>query len=154
VIVVLPLPGPDGPAPAPLPPAPIRVTTDATATGVPLFNPATTPPGVYIRWDAWTGADAVFRFAGNCIGCGARTWRHDRGGDDVRGPFGDHTCVEIDEEDLRGQLGDEAEVPDGTSFPRCAVCWNEDRERYQLAMDRAVAAFRKRTPAAEPGTLF
>jgi predicted RNA methylase len=142
VIVVLPVPGKAGPVKA-ASGEPVRVTTDRTATGASLFDPATAKPGVYVRYDAWAGADAVFRFAGDCIGCGARTWRHDHGGDDVRGPFGDHTGMPLDVEDLEGNGVD---VPEGTTFPRCAVCWNE-ADRYRVAIDRAI---RKLKAAARP----
>lgn len=148
VIVVLPVPGEGQTEVA----APVRVTFDRTAEGVPLFNPATARPGTYVHRDAWRGADAVFRFAGNCTGCGARTWRHDHGGDDVRGPFGDHTAVPITDEDLRGEIG--GEIPEDVSFPRCATCWNE-YEGYRKALDRAVAQFRAQEAAKRaPATLF
>ena len=155
VIVVLPVPG--GPEPAVSTEGePVRVTFDRTAERFPLFNPATAKPGVYVHFDSWGGADAVFRFRGNCTGCGARTWAHDHGNDDVRGAFGDYTAMPMDEEDLAGEI--DGDVPEGTSFPRCATCWN-DGDRYRRALAKAAALFRARKPEPEPaselaGTLF
>jgi predicted RNA methylase len=146
VIVVLPVPG------AAAKGEPVRVTFDSTGNGLPRFNPATAKPGTYVHFDAWTGADTVFRFTGNCTGCGVKTWRHDHGNDDVRGTFGDHTGMPMTDEDLRGELGDD--VPEGTSFPRCSQCWNE-YGRYRTALDKAVALFKAQQEAdAGPATLF
>lgn len=144
VIVVLPVPG--GTPAASMDGEPVRVTFDRTAERVPLFNPATAKPGTYVHYDNWASADAVFRFRGNCTGCGAKTWGHE-GGDDPRGVSGEHTAMPMDEEDLAGEI--DGDVPEGTSFPRCATCWN-DGDRYRRALDKAVALFRARKPEPEP----
>jgi predicted RNA methylase len=94
VIAVIAVPG--GPPAA----EPARVTFDRTA-GAPVFNPAAAGPGVYVHRETWgTGRDRVFRFTGNCLGCGAPTWRHDDGDDDVRGCFGDYTGMPVTRADL------------------------------------------------------
>ena len=149
VIVVLTVPGAGQAKKAD---APVRVTVDKTSEGLPLFNAATAKPGVYVHYDSWGGTDAVFRFAGNCVGCGVKTWQHDKGGDDIRGAFGDHTCVAITDEDLRSEV--DGDVPEGTRFPRCSLCWNE-YDRYRKALDEAVRLFREQHQAQQaPATLF
>lgn len=143
VIVIINVPGGTedaGPAGA----EPVRVTFDNTATSAPRFNPRTAKPGVYVAYDSWGwGRDRVFRFRGKCIGCGVPTWRHDDGDDDVRGAFGDNTGMPLDAEDLACLDG--VEVPEGTTFPRCALCWNE-YERYELVMKRARALLTAKSP--------
>jgi predicted RNA methylase len=116
---------------------PARVTTDHTSWGAPLFNAATARPGVYVRYDPWRLRDVVFRYAGACIGCGARTWAHDDGDDDRRGPFGDYTCMALNREDFPGT----ARLPDTAWFPRCAVCW-DDHDRTRRARRQALASLR------------
>jgi predicted RNA methylase len=142
VIVTIPVP-----APALTAPGVIRVTTDRTAGRLPMFDPAASAPGVYVH-DSWTRADHVFRFRGDCIGCGRRTWAHDDGHDDVRGVFGDYTHCPLTDEDFDGVEG--LDVPEDLSIPRCAACWNE-REAYERATRKAVAMLRRggraRTPA-------
>jgi predicted RNA methylase len=113
--------------------APVRVTCDQTATGVPLFSPVTSAPGVYVRYDPWTGRDRVFRHTGACTGCGAPTWRHDDGDDNVRGCFGDYLGVPITAADLGGH-----DVPPGATFARCAAC-RQDGARSERALIRARA---------------
>ena len=88
----------------------------------------------------------------NCVGCGVKTWQHDKGGDDIRGAFGDHTCVAITDEDLRSEV--DGDVPEGTRFPRCSLCWKE-YDRYRKALDEAVRLFREEHQAQQaPATLF
>lgn len=110
---------------------PVWVTFDRTATGAPVFSPVTAAPGVYVHHDPWTGRDRVFRHTGACIGCGVPTWRHDDGGDDVRGCFGDYLGVPITAEDLGGH-----DMPPGTAFARCAACW-QDSARSDRTLCRA-----------------
>ena len=149
VIAVIPVPG--GPVTREAVPGggeAVRVTTDVTAWREPLFVPAAAAPGVYIH-DSWAGRDRVFRFAGHCIGCGAKTWAHDDGDDDPRGPFGFHTSHPLTGEDFTAA----AAAPADVSFPECAGCRYGDYERHQAAMDRALAAVRARRgprPARQP----
>lgn len=143
VIAVIQVP-PGRPAP---PGEPARVTTDGTAWRDPLFHAATARPGVYVRYDPWHGSDRVFRFAGTCIGCGARTWAHDDGEDDVRGPFAGSTCVALTREDFP----DTAAVPPGARFPRCAACW-DDAARRCRALDRALRTALAQAGAGHPRT--
>jgi hypothetical protein len=92
---------------------PVRVTTDRTAWRDPLFHAATARPGVYVRYDPWRCQDTIFRFTGACAGCGASTWAHDHGDDDVRGPFAEHTCVALTRDDFPGA----APLPGDARFP-------------------------------------
>jgi predicted RNA methylase len=124
---------------------PIRVTTDSTNWRERLFNPVAFRPGAYERWDPWQQRDVVFRFAGNCIGCGANTWAHDDGCDDVRGPFGASTCVPLIAEDFPG-----VQVPWDASFPRCADCW-DDQQRSERARQAALATLVPGAAGRVPG---
>jgi predicted RNA methylase len=110
------------------------VTTDATGWRYPWFRPAVAAPGVYAH-DSFGGAGRVFRFTGNCIGCGTRTWAHDDGNDDPRGPFGANTCTWLLREELPGDSG----APDDARFPRCWPC-SQDDDLNQAARARALAA--------------
>jgi hypothetical protein len=122
------------------------VTTDRTAWRDPLFHAATARPGVYVHYDPWRRRDRVFRFAGACVGCGARTWAHDDGDDDVRGPFAGHTCVALTREDFP----DGAPVADDARFPRCAACW-DDAILRQRALGRAQCLALTRAGAGQSG---
>jgi hypothetical protein len=88
----------------------------------------------------------MFRFTGKCAGCGAPTWRHDDGDDDVRGPFGDHTGMPIGAEDLRDPARPDLDVPDGASFPRCAAC-RHDEEQSARAIETARGRLTVKPPA-------
>ena len=110
------------------------VSTDATGWHYPWFRPSAAEPGVYAH-DDFGGRGRVFRFAGNCLGCGAQTWAHDDGGDDPRGPFGSNLCTWL----FREEFDDDSGVPDGARFPRCWAC-SQDDDRSQAAKDRALAA--------------
>ena len=146
VITVIPVPG--GPLTREAIPGSeaVRVTTDVTAWREPLFVPAAAAPGVYVH-DSWAGSSRVFRFTGHCIGCGAKTWAHDDGDDDPRGPFGPHTGHPITSQDFGGDAG----VPEDAAFPECAGCRYGDYERHQAALDRALAALRA-APRPQPVT--
>lgn len=116
------------------------VTTDATGWHYPWFRPSVAAPGAYAH-DSFAGAGRVFRFTGNCIGCGRRTWAHDDGHDDPRGPFGANTCDWLLREEFPGDSG----VPHHARFPRCWPC-SQDDDLNQAARARALAALR---PAPE-----
>ena len=141
VIVIIPVAGQDVAATAD---EPMRVTFDRTAERVPLFDPATAAPGVYIHHDAWMMQDTVFRFRGKCIGCRRPTWAHDHGNDDVRGVFGDYTAMPLDSEDFESYEGaDGLDIPADVTLPRCAECWNTG-EAYERANRRALAELKRR----------
>lgn len=135
VIAVIPVPG--GPVTREVIPGggeAVRVTTDWSAWGAPLFIAAVAEPGVYVHATGWN-TGRVFRFAGNCIGCGAKTWAHDDGDEDVRGAFGPNTCDWL----FRSEFPEDSGVPANVAFPRCWAC-HDDAARHQTAVARALAA--------------
>jgi predicted RNA methylase len=137
VLAVVPVPG--GPAVTTEVPGVgtvTRVTTDATGWHYPWFRPAAAAPGVYAH-DSFGGAGRVFRFTGNCTGCGARTWAHDDGHDDARGPFGANTCTWL----LREEFPGDSDVSDDARFPRCWPC-SQDDDLNQAARAGALALLR------------
>ena len=123
------------------------VTTDVTGWHYPLFRPAVATPGAYAH-DSFGGSGRVFRFAGNCTGCGARTWAHDDGQDDARGPFGTYTCMWL----FREEFPDDSGVPDDARFPRCWPC-SQDDDLNQAARAGALALLRDaQEEQGRPGT--
>lgn len=127
----------------------------------PYFDPETAPPGVYTA--GGLGGERVFRFTGNCVGCGARTWHHDHDAGDIRGPFGLNLCVSLDWYNLPDSARDR--VADDAWWPRCGRCWSSqaktriavgrvlaslDRPRQDPPPDPAPAPRRPRRPARAP----
>jgi hypothetical protein len=128
-----------------VPDGPVRVSLDRTATRMRRFHPPTARRGIYIE-SGLGGRDRVFRWAGDCAGCGERTWAHDDGGDDVRGPFGWWTAFPLYSEDFAG-----GQVPDDASWPRCGACWNSSHKTDEIK--RTIRA--RAVGAPEPAlTLF
>jgi hypothetical protein len=110
-LIVIRAPGgrvPDGPA---------QVSLDPTTIRKRRFHPPAARRGTYVEHDSYWGRDRVFGWAGDCLGCGQRTWAHGDGEDDVRGPFGLWTACPLTASSFAG-----GQVPAGGSWPRCAAC--------------------------------
>jgi hypothetical protein len=92
--------------------------------------------------DGWNGSTSTrtATYAGACALCGTRTY-HDTGGDDPRGPLGDHAAAELDPADY-GAVG--------AIVPACFLCQNDTEERYTRALRLAerVGAWRYPEPSA------
>lgn len=109
-----------------VPEGPVRVSLDLTAIRMRRFHPPTGRRGVYIE-SGFGGRDRIFRWAGDCVGCGQRTWAHDDGADDVRGAFGWWTGCPV----TAGDFADE-QVPEDASWPRCGACWNSSEKTDEI----------------------
>lgn len=111
----------------PVPDGPARVSLDLTGVRTPRFHPPTGRRGTYIAYDPWWGRDRIFRWAGDCVGCGQRTWAHDGGDDDPRGQFGWWTACPLTAEYLAG-----GQVPADASWPWCGACWNSGEKTGEM----------------------
>ena len=109
-----------------VPDGPVRVSLDLTATWRRRFHPPTGRRGIYIE-SGFGGRDRIFRWAGDCVGCGQRTWAHDDGADDVRGAFGWWTACPVTD----GDFADE-QMPADASWPRCGACWNSGKKTDEI----------------------
>ncbi len=95
---------------------------------------------VTVYRDGWTGDTRTARYAGRCIGCGVRTYSDD-GGNDPRGPMGDHAAMPLDPADYGAT---------GATVPACFLCQNDTEERYRRTLNRARRAGTWRTPEPDP----
>lgn len=77
--------------------------------------------------DGWTGELRTATFAGRCILCGRRTYQ-DTGGNDPRGPMGDHAASPLDPAEYGAT---------GREVPACFLCLNDTESRYRMALNRA-----------------
>jgi hypothetical protein len=109
-----------------VPDGPVEVSLDLTAIRMRRFHPPTGRRGTYIE-SGFGGRDRVFRWAGDCAGCGQRTWAHDDGADDVRGAFGWWTACPL----TSGNFAD-GQVPADASWPRCGACWNSSEKTEEI----------------------
>jgi predicted RNA methylase len=112
-------------------PGPVRVSLDLTAIRMRRFHPPTARRGTYI--ESGRGRDRIFRWAGDCVGCGQRTWAHDDGDDDARGAFGWWTACQLNAGDF-----EDGQVPAHASWPRCGACWNS-AEKYDEIKQKILA---------------
>jgi predicted RNA methylase len=143
VLVVIRAPG--GRAPD----EPVRVSLDLTVTWMRRFHPPTGRRGTYIE-SGFGGRDRIFRWAGDCVGCGQRTWAHDDGADDVRGAFGSWTACPMTASDFADE-----QMPDDASWPRCGACWNDSEETDEIKRKILTHDVGGPVGAAEPAlTLF
>jgi predicted RNA methylase len=110
-----------------VPDGPVRVTLDLTAIRMRRFHPPTARRGTYIE-SGFGGRDRVFRWAGDCLGCGQRTWAHDDGDDDPRGSFGWWTACPMTAADYFAA----GQVPDDANWPRCGACWNSGEKTGEI----------------------
>jgi predicted RNA methylase len=120
VLVVIRAPG------GRVPDEPVRVSLDLTVTWMRRFHPPTGRRGTYIE-SGFGGRDRIFRWAGDCVGCGQRTWAHDDGADDVRGAFGWWTACPLTASDFADE-----QMPDDAIWPRCGACWNDSEETDEI----------------------
>lgn len=77
--------------------------------------------------DGWTGDTRTARYVGACVLCGRRTYDDD-GGNDPRGPMGDHAAAPLDPAEY-GAVG--------AIVPACFLCLNDTEQRYRMALHRA-----------------
>ena len=132
-----------------VPPGPVRVSLDLTAIRMRRFHPPTGRRGAYIE-SGFGGRDRIFRWAGDCAGCGQRTWAHDDGADDVRGPFGWWTACPLNAGDLA-----EDPLPADASWPRCGACWNSSEKTDEIKRKILAGETGGQADDAEPAlTLF
>jgi len=109
-----------------VPDGPVRVSLDLTAIRMRRFHPPTGRRGVYIE-SGFGGSDRIFRWAGDCMGCGQRTWAHDDGADDVRGAFGWWTACPMTASDFTGE-----QMPTDANWPRCGACWDSGEKTDEI----------------------
>lgn len=89
--------------------------------------------------DGFTGEMRTATFVGVCVNCGIRTFS-DTGGNDPRGPLGDHAAAPFYPADYSAQ---------GEIVPACFRCQNDTRERYLQALSLAETAGRWVYPAKD-----
>jgi hypothetical protein len=93
--------------------------------------------------DGWNGSTSTrtATYAGSCVLCGVRTYT-DTGGDDPRGPLGDHAAAELDPAEYGAT---------GAIVPACFLCGNDTEERYRRLLRRAerIGAWRYTEPAPD-----
>jgi hypothetical protein len=79
--------------------------------------------------DGWNGSTSTrtATYAGACVLCGTRTYT-DSGGNDPRGPLGDHAAAPLDPAEY-GAVG--------AVVPACFLCQNDTEERYARTLRRA-----------------
>jgi hypothetical protein len=100
---------------------------------------------VQLYRDGWHGgALRMCRFTGACVVCGRRTYGFDDGGDDPRGPLGDHSDTGLRPEDYDDIRTGERFPASAGMVPLCAICGNE-YDRYKRA--EAIAMRRWRAAA-------
>jgi predicted RNA methylase len=109
-----------------VPDGPVRVSLDLTAIRMRRFHPPTARRGVYIE-SGFGGPNRIFRWAGDCLGCGQRTWAHDDGADDVRGAFGWWTACPMTTDYFAGE-----QEPTDADWPRCGACWNSSDKTDEI----------------------
>lgn len=93
--------------------------------------------------DGWNGSGSTrtATYDGPCINCGTRTY-DDTGGNDPRGPMGDHASAPLDPADYSAT---------GKTVPACFLCQNDTEEKYTATLRRAERAGDwKYTEPAEP----
>jgi hypothetical protein len=92
--------------------------------------------------DGWNGSlsTRTATYAGSCVLCGVRTYT-DTGGDDPRGPLGDHAAAALDPAEYGAT---------GAIVPACFLCQNDDEARHTRLLRRAerVGAWQYTEPAA------
>lgn len=82
---------------------------------------------VTVYRDGWTGETRTARYAGRCVNCGTRTYDDD-GGNDPRGPMGDHAAAPMIAAEYSAV---------GQDVPACFRCQNDDESRYWATLRRA-----------------
>lgn len=94
---------------------------------------------VTVYRDGWTGEIRTATYAGRCILCGRRTYDDD-GGNDPRGPMGDHAASPLDPAEYGAT---------GRTVPACSLCLNDTGDRYARLLRRAerAGAWRYTEPA-------
>jgi hypothetical protein len=110
-----------------VPDGPVRVSLDLTVTWMRRFHPPTGRRATSYIESGFGGRDRIFRWAGDCVGCGQRTWAHDDGADDVRGAFGWWTACPVTD----GDFADE-QMPAEASWPRCGACWDSGEKTDEI----------------------
>lgn len=99
---------------------------------------------VTIYRDGWTGDTRTARYVGRCVLCGRRTYDDD-GGNDPRGPMGDHAAAELIPADYGAT---------GATVPACFLCQNDSEERYRLTLRKARKVGGWRYPEPDPTTCY
>jgi len=93
--------------------------------------------------DGWNGSYSTrtATYAGRCVNCGRRTYS-DTGGDDPRGPLGDHAAAELDPAEYGAT---------GRTVPACFLCQNDNEAKYTRTLRLAERSGRWRyTEPIEP----
>jgi hypothetical protein len=106
--------------------------------------------GAAPQWyrDRWTRRQRMVTFTGGCVICGRRCYSFVDGGDDPRGPLGDHadSSLRAEEfEDIRTGAAFSAEL---RHVPLCAICGN-DEPAYREAVGVALRRWRAAAPLQE-----
>lgn len=81
--------------------------------------------------DDWRdGITRTAQYMGRCVLCGTRTYAFPDGENDPRGPLGDHAAMPM----VASEHG-----MTGPNVPCCFTCQNDTTERYNMALNWAVA---------------
>lgn len=82
--------------------------------------------------DGWNGSTSTrtATYAGACVHCGTRTYT-DTGGNDPRGPLGDHAAAPLDPTEYGAT---------GATVPACFFCQNDTELRYTHTLRAAERA--------------
>lgn len=83
-------------------------------------------------WNGWAGQWYLCAYAGDCVGCGRRTYLERNGHNDPRGMLGDSAGDPMNPREHGRDDAPEGEVP------ACFLCGNDTSERYQQLIDTAI----------------
>lgn len=99
---------------------------------------------VTVYLDGWTGETRTATYAGRCVLCGTRTYDDD-GGNDPRGPMGDHAAAPMIAADYGAT---------GQDVPACFLCGNNDEPTYRRLLARARRVGRWTHPEPDRNTCY